>query len=161
MQHFADMIGVVPHPQGAPDQIPYPARGPGVVWKAVREGTLPQEGPQLFVLFGKEAPGWSLGDCCLEGTVLFEAGFPAINRVDRDAEMIGNLFVRVRATLNPFQRGESTFFQLYAGEMSRKPTGHASILSRQSYAEINSIEKVASLQAKRRGYFIKYEWESR
>lgn len=142
MQQFADVIGVVPDPEGASNQVAHPARGPGMVWKAVLEWTLSQEGSELFVLLGKETGRGSFGHCRLKGALLFETGFPTVDGVDRNAKILGDFFIWVCVTLDPAQSGEPTFFQLGTGQMGREPIGHVYILSRQSYAEINNSADV-------------------
>ena len=67
--------------------------------------TLPQEGAKLFVLCRGEATGGTIGNGGLKATIALQACFPGVNRVDRHAEVVGDLLVSVGATLDPFEGG--------------------------------------------------------
>lgn len=97
MQHFANVILVIPDPGAVANQVTPPARGPTVVWKAMMNRTLLQEGPQMFVLFGRQTCPGSLGDGGLQRPLFLETGLPAVDGVNRNPEMLGDLFIRVRA----------------------------------------------------------------
>lgn len=51
------MVTVVPDLEGLADQVTDTAGGPGVVLVSMRQGALPQEGPQLSLLIGVSREG--------------------------------------------------------------------------------------------------------
>ena len=81
---------VVPHVELPPDQIRDPLGAPRRVGEAMLQGTLPQEGADLFELGGGESGGASGRHRRLETAGTFQPFLPVADGVHRNPEVLGN-----------------------------------------------------------------------
>lgn len=131
------MVGVVPHVKMPPDHVRDSLGAPRRVGEPMVDGTLPQEGADLFQLRGGEAGGAAGGDRRLETTRALQTLFPVADSVHGDAEVLGDLPLCMLVPLKPGGRGQPAFFQLGTRVLGRMPFGHAASLSAPTYVVIN------------------------
>ena len=106
------MVDVVPDVEMTTNELTDTGRGPSCILKVVGTRTLLKEGAELLTLFTSQS-GRSTG-CrrCGQASLVTKPLFPAVDRMNGDAEPLGNLLIGNVSGLNDRERRETTFFEL-------------------------------------------------